>query len=258
MLAYQLIGQGPVLVMLHGFLADSRDFNHIVKQLTRDYRCLLIDLPGHGQSADVMVNDMSKVAEHIKNILINENIHRATIYGYSMGGRVALQFACLYPDMCQKLILESSSPGIENHQLRRQRQQSDQILAQKILENYHDFIKKWRQQPLFHSQKKLSIATQQKQLEMNMSQQPHGMASSLITYGTGVQESLWSYLPSIQHPCLLICGQLDIKFIEIAQQMYQLSPKYIKIVVVNEAGHNVHLEQPEVVIELLKKERKRE
>lgn len=255
MLAYQIIGQGQPLVLLHGFLADSRDFETIVNDLKQAYQCIIIDLPGHGHSKAVTVHTISDIADHIVAVLQHEKITQAIIYGYSMGGRVALQFACLYPQFCQQLILESASPGIQQMDLRQQRQQQDHLLTKSILTNYHQFVHKWRQQPLFDSQQKLSETIKAKQLRMNLSQSPQGIAQSLLTYGTGIQPSLWHKLPHFQLPCLLICGALDHKFVNIAQEMYQLCPEHFQVMIVDEVGHNIHLEQPQYIIQQLMKER---
>jgi 2-succinyl-6-hydroxy-2,4-cyclohexadiene-1-carboxylate synthase len=62
--------------------------------------------------------------------------------------------------------------------------------------------------------------------------------------GTGQQDSLWSQLQEINIPVLLICGARDEKFTEIAQRMNQAIPRST-LRVLDKAGHNAHLDQPE-------------
>lgn len=68
--------------------------------------------------------------------------------------------------------------------------------------------------------------------------------------GTGVQPSLWSQLPTLTMPTLLLAGALDPKFCTIAEQMAQQLPN-ATLTIVPAAGHTIHLEQPALFQQLV-------
>src|SRR5690606_27690055 len=137
--------------------------------------------------------------------------------GYSMGGRTALAYAAVHPERLQALILESASPGLKTAAEQVERQQRDSELALKILANgIQSFVDKWENIPLFDSQKKLPTEIRDEIKQERLSQQPQGLANSLIGMGTGSQPSYWNHLKDIHIPVLLITGSLDLKFEAIA------------------------------------------
>ena len=79
------------------------------------------------------------------------------IAGYSMGGRAALSFASKYPQMIKGLILESASAGIIEENLRKERTEQDEKLAEFIeTHSIEEFVDYWMNISLFDSQKNLS------------------------------------------------------------------------------------------------------
>lgn len=127
---------------------------------------------------------------------------------------------------------------------------SDEKLAQE-LENgpLEKFIQKWYSQPLFESLKK--DQTRFETLLRNRKQNdPFGLAESLRSMGTGTQESLWDKLKNLEPPTLLIVGEYDTKFQDIAQKMSAASDK-VSVKRVAGAGHNVHFEKPKEYATLL-------
>jgi 2-succinyl-6-hydroxy-2,4-cyclohexadiene-1-carboxylate synthase len=76
-----------------------------------------------------------------------------------------------------------------------------------------------------------------------MQNSEQGLANSLRGIGTGVQPSWWHRLNTLEVPTVLIVGELDLKFVTIAEEMHRLLPNS-ELVVIRNAGHTVHLEQP--------------
>ena len=101
------------------------------------------------------------------------------------------------------------------------------------------FIQEWIRQPLFAKSK-----FSEEEIQDRCRNTATSLAASLRTCGTGQQDSLWSLLPEINIPVLLICGVRDEKFSEIAKRMNQLIPQST-LRILDKAGHNAHLDQPE-------------
>lgn len=101
------IGQGPDLVLVHGWSMHSGVWQPLVDLLAEHFRCHLVDLPGHGQS-DWHEGDFE--SERLLDNLSLALPQEAIWLGWSFGGMVALAMAQRYPDKVKKLILLASNP----------------------------------------------------------------------------------------------------------------------------------------------------
>jgi 2-succinyl-6-hydroxy-2,4-cyclohexadiene-1-carboxylate synthase len=231
----------PPLILLHGFLGDCHDFDEVVAQLDSFY-CLSLDLPGHGQTLPLPDCGMENTALAIVEWLHDRQIPQTHLVGYSMGGRLALYLAIHFPQHFPKVLLESASPGLATEAERQARTQADYGWADRLEANFPQFLTDWYDQPLFHSLKAHpNFAQMQKRRHHN---NPAGLAQSLRQMGTGQQPSLWHRLATHRHPLLWVVGERDRKFVTLNQSLQQVCPT-AQLVIIPEAGHNVHLEQPQ-------------
>lgn len=234
-----------VLVLLHGFTGSIKTWYSFIEQLPSNIRVVAIDLLGHGQTespANYKRYEMAEQLADLHEIFNLLQLHRFTLLGYSMGGRVALSYAVTYPDRVRLLFLESASPGLLSEQERVERKLADNILADKIeLMGIEEFVSFWENIPLFDSQKRLSIEQQNVIRQERLLQNERGLANSLRGLGTGVQPPVWEQLHLLTMPVQLITGSADIKFCLIAERMLQQMPT-AKHDIVNEVGHAIHVE----------------
>lgn len=86
--------------------------------------------------------------------------------------------------------------------------------------------------------------------EQRLNNCAQGLANSLRGVGTGVQPTLHEQLDALTLPTLLLAGELDSKFCQIARQMAARIPQADLRIVPN-AGHTIHLEQPEAFATLV-------
>ncbi|WP_246880341.1 2-succinyl-6-hydroxy-2,4-cyclohexadiene-1-carboxylate synthase [Sporosarcina sp. 6E9] len=237
----------PVIVFLHGFTGSTDTWSEIIGLLKGKYHTVTVDLIGHGKTTaplDPSRYSMEKQVADLETLFSQLNLSKFTLVGYSMGGRIALSYTINHPKRVASLILESSTPGLETERERIERMNKDKILAQKICsEGILSFVEFWEGIPLFDTQKKLSTEQQQKIRTERLSQNAVGLANSLLGIGTGSQPSNWTRLKEINTPVLLITGEIDKKFVKIAQEMKKLL--YLaNHYVVNGAGHAIHVEKP--------------
>jgi 2-succinyl-6-hydroxy-2,4-cyclohexadiene-1-carboxylate synthase len=197
---------------------------------------VLVDLPGHGDSTDV-VADLCNTAD-----LLVDAVGPATYIGYSLGARVVLHAAFQHPDRVENCILISGTAGIEDERERAARRASDDALAERVFDiGTEAFIDQWLGQPMF-----ASLSADVSQRTQRLVNTPQGLANSLRTCGTGVQEPLWDRLNEFPVPSLLIVGSRDDKFRMIAERMHRLMPAS-RLAVIEGAGHSAHLEMPGTV-----------
>lgn len=237
----------PAIVFLHGFTGTSATWNEVRNEFKGTYRTIAVDLTGHGQSTvpnNPKRYSMEEQIEDLETLFEHLGLDSFYLVGYSMGGRISLAYTIQYPQRVKALILESSSPGLQDAQARADRRTADELLAQKIIdEGITSFVDKWENIPLFESQKSLSIEKRQEIRLERVQQSAIGLANSLLGIGTGSQKPFWEALQSIQNPVFLITGELDAKFVAIAREMNNLSPTWRHIVVPS-AGHAIHVEKP--------------
>ena len=106
-LYYEVHGSGPPLVLLHGGLSNiDTDFGKLLPSFAKDRQVIAIDLQGHGRTADIdRPLSFEQLAEDVAALLRHLDLARADLFGYSMGGHVALQIAIRHPHLVRKLVV---------------------------------------------------------------------------------------------------------------------------------------------------------
>ncbi|MBD3110556.1 2-succinyl-6-hydroxy-2,4-cyclohexadiene-1-carboxylate synthase [Bacillus sp. AGMB 02131] len=245
----ELYGKGEPLLLLHGFTGDQSTWSQLIQTLQENYLCIVPDLIGHGKSEspqDFSRYELKQVAADLKKMLGNLNIASCNVLGYSMGGRLALQFSVLYPESTKTLLLESASPGLLLPEERMLRKKQDNQLADRIeQEGIKAFVEYWQSIPLFKTQEKLSTEKKAAIYEQRVSNSELGLANSLRGMGTGMQQSLWEELTILQFPVLLLTGEYDEKFCKIAEKMSKMIPN-CEWQTICEVGHAIHVEDSEM------------
>ena len=236
------------VVLLHGFTGSHRSWDDIVPALVRTHAVIAFDLPGHGDSdfGDATErHSMAHAAAAFDEAFAALGIERASVVGYSLGGRVALHLAATRPQRIARLVLESASPGLATEAERRARRDADEQLAGFALQHGIDaFVDRWETTPVLAAERTLPAATQHALRLQRLRCSPLGLAASLRGMGTGAQPWLGDDLARVALPTLLIAGGDDAKFVAIAREMHNRLP-HAQLAVVPDAGHNVHLQQPD-------------
>jgi 2-succinyl-6-hydroxy-2,4-cyclohexadiene-1-carboxylate synthase len=174
-------------------------------------------------------------------------VANATYIGYSQGGRLCLELALDRPELVRRLVLVSASPGIADPHERAARRDADERLAQEIERDGVDaFVERWLSQPLFATLPRERARIDERKAGNTV----ESLTYQLRTLGQGAQPSNWERLAELQMPVLLIVGELDTKYVDIARRMAEQIAD-VRVEVVSGAGHACHLEQPEHVAHLL-------
>jgi 2-succinyl-6-hydroxy-2,4-cyclohexadiene-1-carboxylate synthase len=234
----------PVLVLLHGFTNSGASWKPVISGLRERYRALAPDIRGHASAT---------AAGPVTLVAVVDDVAALTpgpfeLVGYSQGGRIALHIALALPHRVTRLTLIGASPGLEDDAEREQRRIADERLAQQIESlSIDEFARQWAQTPILaDAPPDVAARSHTDRLQST----PHGLAAALRGLGTGVLPSLWQQLPSLQMPVTLLAGERDAKFTALAQDMARRIPR-ASVTVVPGAGHAVHLECPEAVVQAL-------
>jgi 2-succinyl-6-hydroxy-2,4-cyclohexadiene-1-carboxylate synthase len=229
------------VVLLHGFGGTHRAWDAVGAALDLErYLPLALDLPGHGEAADAArpITFDSCVAH-----VLAHSPERFTLCGYSLGGRVALHVALAAPERVARLVLVSSTAGLEDEAERAARRRADHELADELERiPYEQFIERWRAQPLLADESPEARALA---LEDQRRNRPDALAAVLRGIGTGEMRPLWDRLHELRMPVTVIAGERDAKFRALGERMVELLPNAELVVV--PGGHGLALESPAAV-----------
>jgi esterase len=116
-LAYESYGEpnASPLIILHGFLASSRNWRTIAKRLSEKHHVLVLDMRNHGVSPHAEHMDYPVMAHDILWFMDKLGLQKAHLLGHSMGGKIAMWFALHYPQRIEKLMIADIAPVKYQH-----------------------------------------------------------------------------------------------------------------------------------------------
>lgn len=94
MLAYSDTGRGPAIVFAHGLGSDRTRWDPLIEGLRDQFRCVAVDLPGHGESSDEGCDSLSATTA-VHRLVKHLGLEAPTIVGHSLGATVALLYGAL-------------------------------------------------------------------------------------------------------------------------------------------------------------------
>ena len=225
------------ILALHGFTlggAMFRELNQLV-----DAPIVAPDLPGHG-GRDGTGTDWDEAVDSV--VESARTFQPATILGYSMGGRIALAAALRQPALFPRLVLVSTSLGIEDDDERADRLSSDEAHAAAIQRagTAEEFVRSFGSMPFLQAPGS-SIDLD----SIRLANRSDGIAGALRGMGQGSQPYVGHSLHQLAMPVVWIAGSRDEKYTAIAEDAAAACPDGSVVVV--DAGHNVIAEQPAAV-----------
>lgn len=238
-IAYEHVGSGPPLVLLHGFSLDSRAWRPQLESLSRLFTLVAWDAPGAGKSSDpsgpFYIGDW---ADSLAGVLDAAGVEQPHILGLSWGGIVAQEFYRRYPDRTRSLVLagtyagwKGSLPGSAGEE------RLAACLAASALPP-DEFVSR-----LLPGMFSTSVRQEVKAELGNIMSEFHPIGFRLMSESSYPDRS--SLLGQIRIPTLLIWGDDDARSpMAVGHQFHDSIPD-AKLVIIPGAGHVSNLEQPE-------------
>lgn len=216
-----------MIIFLHGFLGSPDDWNSLTQYITQPLKTLT--LPGHcGTPLDPF-------------ILEKEIPEKSIIVGYSLGGRLAMDFARKFPERIESLFILSANPGLEFEREERVIQ-DEKWIAMIENEGMDRFLEQWYAQELFTS---FSLTDEIK--KRRKEHDPKSLIEVLRTLSPAKLPSLWPHLKSFSFPLLFLFGENDIKYRKIGKRLMENH----EVMWVPNASHPIHLEAPRTIAEII-------
>lgn len=183
----------------------------------------------------------------------------AVLAGYSMGGRIALEAVCRHGRMpLRAVVLESAGLGPQDGFEREQLRQRNAEWSQRVFDQgVSGFMDWWQTLPLFATQQHLPKSTRARLRRGRLNNEPEGLAFQLLGWGAHHQHCRADALAALRRAAVeqgadvrYVVGSLDAKYSALACKLRDQAPE-VRVDVVEGAGHNVHLEQPDAVARLV-------
>jgi 2-succinyl-6-hydroxy-2,4-cyclohexadiene-1-carboxylate synthase len=237
------------LVLLHGFTGSPASWDATLNALpgVSAHRPALL---GHAaETAQTRtVRTFADEVARLGELLPPGRVHLA---GYSLGARLALALTLAEPARIARLTLVSGQPGLASSAERDARRAADASWCS-LLETLglEAFVTAWEAQPLFASQARLPAPDRERHRQQRLAHDPRGLARSLRVTGLAEMPDLAPRLAELRIPVALIAGELDTKFVSLAQAMAAALAEPT-LVVAPDAGHDLLLEAPSLVASAL-------
>jgi pimeloyl-ACP methyl ester carboxylesterase len=241
-------GAGTPLVLLHAFPLDGRMWAPQVEALAGTYQVIVPDLRGFGAARDQAVEEagMDLLADDLARLLDDRDLDRVVLGGLSLGGYVALAFMRRHADRVSGLALLATRAAADGDQARAARlEMTERVLAEGV-----GFV------PEVMLPRLLGETTRERRPELVekvaaliREQTPAAVAGA--QRGMAARAATTDVLATIKVPTLVVTGEEDaVTGPEVGRDLAAAIPG-ARFLLVEEAGHLVNLEQPEIVNEAL-------
>lgn len=230
-LHYEVHGQGPAILLTHGFAATSQMWRGQIGPLARNHTLILWDMRGHGESDSpeelAAYSEVATVAD-MRALLDAVGAEQAVVGGLSLGGYMSLAFHLRYPERVRALLIIDTGPGFKKDDAREAWNRRATGMAETL--------------------RKDGVAGLHRRSSPEMANSRHRSVSGLVMAGYGMltqrDSSVIDSLPSVAVPTIVIAGAEDTPFLAATDYMAAKIPGARKVVV-PAAGHAVNLDQPE-------------
>lgn len=237
----KILGEGKPLIILHGLFGMLDNWQALAKEFACFFETHIVDLRNHGRSFHATQHNYEVMTEDLLSYLNAYNLDEVSLIGHSMGGKAAMNFACMYPDRVEKLVVVDISPkyypphhqeilsglkAVDRSNL-TSRKDADQILSQYFSESaMRQFLLKnlyWRSSTELTFKFNLKV----------LSDQIENVGQALYT------DALFD------RPTLFIAGQSSNYIKETDVELIESHFPDFEIVEIPKSGHWVHAENPD-------------
>ncbi|HEY5908237.1 MAG TPA: alpha/beta fold hydrolase [Vicinamibacteria bacterium] len=246
-IAYDATGEGPAVLLLHGFPLGLWTWDAQAEALKARYRVVRFDDRGFGASppGDGPLT-MERIADDAAGLLDHLGIERACVAGCSMGGYAAFAMVRRHPDRLRGLVLQDTRAGADGEEARKNRA----ILAEKTLrEGSGAALDAFLPKLLGDTTKTQRPAVVQNLREKILATSPRGIANAL--YGLGARADSTSSLREVRVPTLVVCGAEDTITPVAESEAMHRAIAGSRLEVIPQAGHLANLEDPQAYNALL-------
>jgi pimeloyl-ACP methyl ester carboxylesterase len=240
-------GDAEPVLFLHGGNQTAHAWDLVCLQLRRCYRCLAVDLRGHGES-DFPEDgrwEMQVQARDVRALIDELAIERPVLVGFSMGSWVATAFAALWPDALRAAVFVDGAPTLADPDEKELFELMGRYRFESLEEAVAHHLAYGPQVPSSHQRYYLLRTARRKDSGAWVTPRRWGRFGAPPEEMTRDTEALWDLVPRITCPSLVVRGeQSNILSPELAGRFTSLLQRAGAYQTVTGAGHMVPLDQP--------------
>jgi pimeloyl-ACP methyl ester carboxylesterase len=234
MLYSQRQGNGPEVVLVHGFLGSGKIFDPLTDYLAHHFSVTTIDLPGSAGSYDVAVpSTVEELSLMVADTIQSSGLDGCSILGHSLGAMIALEISLQRPALLEKMVLYGGCPdGYLPGRFETTEDSIEKIRSEGIESVAAQIAAKWfqrgKEDPMYPLAKAAGAHSNEAAAVAHLKTWDHWKARDR--------------LGDVQTPTLIICGDCDRStHPDLSIEMWQKIPQSQLFIAPN-AGHIVHLE----------------
>ncbi len=253
---HEAIARPGAIVMLHGFLGSPASWDEVCARLGPGPQLVRPTLFGHELPSDpdrdeTRVDSFDAELVRLADVLGRLALPRPRwLVGYSLGARVALGLAASSPEPFDRLVLVSGRDGLEDADEAASRAALDAALARTLREEgLPAFVDRWQGLPLFASQKVLPEERRAAHRARRVAHDPERLSLALEILSLGRMPRYAARAAARTRKITLIVGEHDAKFRALAEGFARRFGASLHVV--RGAGHDVVLERPDALAEIL-------
>ncbi|MBV8925632.1 MAG: alpha/beta fold hydrolase [Bradyrhizobium sp.] len=231
---YEVHGDGPPLILTHGYASTSAMWKGQVEALSRRHRLVLWDMRGHGQSDypdDPACYSEALTVGDIAALLDEVGAPKAIVGGLSLGGYMSLAFYRAHPERVSALLIIDTGPGFKKDAAREAWNKHARDTADR-----------------FDREGLAALTSASRERASASHRDAKGLALAARGMLTQRDARVIELLPEIKVPALVVVGADDAPFLAASDYMAAKIPGAKKVVIAA-AGHAVNIDQPQAFID---------
>jgi 3-oxoadipate enol-lactonase len=242
-IAYEDCGNGPPLLLLHGFSLDHTMWSAQVEKLQRSYRLIIPDLRGLGETEDpVQTFSVADMADDAAALLEAVDIPAAAVAGFSMGGYILAQMLVRHPLKVRAAAFVSTQAGADTAERAEARVKTMRFVIDEGAKAFAEAFVPQLFSPTYAASHPDEVG---QTYEVISSQRPNSIA--MLLDAMRQREDMTPYLKEINQPCAVIGGGSDALISSQAMRDLQEGLPDCKIELINGVGHMSTVEAPDKV-----------
>jgi 3-oxoadipate enol-lactonase len=245
-MAYKDMGSGEALVFLHGFCGSMSYWDEIAPNLSKDYRVILIDLRGHGNSSSSVypftIDDMAK---DIKEILESLHLGRVHLFGHSLGGYITLSLVEHFPEKLKGYGLIHSTAYPDSDVAKQGRVVAAESIEMNGIQPFIDGLV-----PKLFTDDSLSNLKEAVAVTKEIGYSTNSKAAQQTLLAMKRRPDRNDILRKKSIPLLLVAGEQD-KIIPFEKTL-SIKANHIQSKIIHQAGHMSMYEKPQELIQAIR------
>ena len=247
------------VIFLHGLFGKAQSFQFLAKSklVQQNFTCHLVDMRNHGLSEHDSLMDYESLARDIHGYLVETGLNRSSaqlmLVGHSLGAKTAMAFAMMYPNLVDRLVSLDASP-VDRNRLPHLNVSTERMIGEALR------IGCLKDMPLKHAVKKIKTEIEDPVLQTALlfNLNPDGSFQLNLEAIADNQANIYGF-PDLdstyEGPCLLLNGADSFQREILDDASYYRhalsSVTDDDIVMLKNAGHGLHFEQPMLVRKLV-------